>query len=200
MRSWGEGMEQTVSPSHWCQWRCTRLTWPQTLASFSAPLRQTWYQIPPKALIKAVFPGSSQTLSKVHILHLQQRRECSRTGICSCLFIFGKGEMAPQSCFQLRERKRALPCGSQLQKGTYSWVSTQYWESLLQDSVKTTFKSILHSSSQEVNIFKVTYCIYTASLNLVLAPHNHYFCLQHFQIKSSIILFMQGDNTNTQNS
>lgn len=63
-KSWGEGMEQTVSPSHWRQWRCTRLTWPQTLASFSVALRRTQYQIPPKALIKAVFPGSSQTLSK----------------------------------------------------------------------------------------------------------------------------------------
>lgn len=92
-----EVTEQTVSPSHWRQWRCTRLTWPQTLASFSVALRWTRYQIPPKALIKAVFPGSSQALSKVHILRLQQRRQRSRTSICSYLFIFGKGEMAPQS-------------------------------------------------------------------------------------------------------
>lgn len=108
MRSWSEETEQTVSPSHWRQWRCTRLTWPQTLASFSVALRWTWYQIAPKALIKAVFPGSSQTLSKVHILRLQQRRGRSRTGICSCLFIFGKGEMAPESVFSSTRGKGLL--------------------------------------------------------------------------------------------
>lgn len=106
MRSWSEVPEQTVSPSHWRQWRCTRLTWPQTLAIFSVTLRWTWYQIPPKALIKAVFPESSQTPSKVHILRLQQRRQCSRTGICSCLFIFRKGEMAPQSVLSSTRGKK----------------------------------------------------------------------------------------------
>lgn len=181
MRSWSEETEQTVSASHWCQWRCTRLTWPQTLATSPVALRWTRYQIPPEALIKAVFPGSSQTLSKVHILPLQQRRGHSHTGICSCLFIFGKGEMAAQSGFSSTRGKELLcachNCRTSPTPGFLHWIL----KASCNTQSKTTLKGTLHISLEEVNVSKATYSIYTAPPSLVPAPHNRYFCLQHFR-------------------
>lgn len=46
----------------------------QPLARLSVAPRLTRCRVPPQALIKAACPGWSQIASKVHILHLQQRR------------------------------------------------------------------------------------------------------------------------------
>lgn len=181
MRSWSEETEQTVSPSCWRQWRCTRLTWPQTLASFSVTLRWTRYQIPPKALIKAIFPGSSQTLSKVHILYLQQRKGQSRTGICSCLFIFGKGEMAPRSLLSSTGGRELLRAVHNCRVSPTPGFLHSIPKASCNTQSETTLKGTMHTSLEEVNVFKTTYSIYTAPLSLVPAPYNHYFCLQCFR-------------------
>lgn len=78
----------------------------QPLARLSVAPRLTRCRVPLQALIKAACPGWSQIASKVHILRLQQRRGQSRTGICCCLFISGKGEMAPRPvCSSTRGRE-----------------------------------------------------------------------------------------------